>query len=255
MALSLYAEPRHVTSTEDCFFYHTTDLPGLGEQQGEWDLRGDFAAYTDHFDFIGKRVLDIGAGSGFLSFSAEKAGAKEVVSFDMGDANQQDYLPFHNKQPYRDRAAYDEQHNRWIDQWRNAYWLSHRLLGSNAKMHYGDIYALSPELGQFDVTIVGSILEHLADPIKALKSISLVTAKTMLIVTPMIESDDRIARFEGDCMKPDVDYVFWTYSRGVYHHVLEMLNFGITSITSQTFKAHWSDERQQRHIITATRHV
>lgn len=68
-----FAEPRIIEDTDDCFFYHTLDLPGFGTQVGEWDLRDRFDDYVDHFDFNGKLVLDIGAGSGFLSFSASVA--------------------------------------------------------------------------------------------------------------------------------------------------------------------------------------
>ena len=36
----LYAQPRHVESLDDCWFYHTTDVPGHGTVPGNWDLRG-----------------------------------------------------------------------------------------------------------------------------------------------------------------------------------------------------------------------
>src|SRR6266480_2739040 len=35
------AKPRHVENPANCFFYHTMDLPGLGEVKGHWDLRGN----------------------------------------------------------------------------------------------------------------------------------------------------------------------------------------------------------------------
>lgn len=249
----LYAEPRHVTDLESCYFYHTVDLPDYGVQQGEWDLRGDFGKYTDGYDFTGKRVLDIGAGSGFLTFSAEQAGAREVVSFDMDTSYRQDFLPQHDSLQFRDREAFASQHDQWIDKWRNAYWLTHRLNNSKARIHYGDVYRLPKELGRFDVTIVGSILEHLADPIKALASISRVTADDMIIVTPMEETEDKIARFMGDADRPDVLYVFWVYSLGVYRHVLAMLDFEITKVSKTEFTALWTDVPQTRHTITARR--
>ena len=36
----VYAAPRTITSLTDCYFYHTTDVPGFGHIDGEWDLRG-----------------------------------------------------------------------------------------------------------------------------------------------------------------------------------------------------------------------
>lgn len=65
--------------------------------------------------------------------------------------------------------------------------------------------------------------------------------------------DDRIAHFQGDCRKPDEDYVFWVYSRGVYKHVLKMLGFDIVKIGEFTFKANWSGQDELRYVITATR--
>jgi SAM-dependent methyltransferase len=248
-----FAAPRHVENTDDCFFYHTLDLPGFGEQKGEWDLRGRFADYSDHYDFTGKSVLDIGTGSGFLSFSAEQGGATDVVSFDMDSTIRQDFLPFRDKPYFQDRADLVKQRDWWLNQWKNAYWLSHRLLDSKARTFYGDVYDMPEGLGQFDVVILGSILEHLADPIKAMTSAAKRSSHTILIVTPMIESDDRIARFEGDCMRPDDDYVFWTYSEGIYHHVLNMLGFDIAKIARFEFTANWSEEPEVRHVITAVK--
>jgi SAM-dependent methyltransferase len=249
----MFAEPIENIDPSDCFFYHAMDLPGLGVVQGEWDLRGKFAEYTGHVDFTGKRVLDIGAASGFLSFSAEAAGAREVVSFDLDSSYRQDFLPFHNKLAFMDRDAFAKQHDLWIAKWRNAYWLSHRLLGSHAKCFYGDVYALPAELGQFDVSIVGSILEHLADPIKALASISRRTAGTIVIINGMLDTDDKIAEFLGDCNRPETDYVFWNYSRGIYQHVLSMLNFRVDSIAREQFSSPYNQGMSERFIIVASR--
>ncbi|MEM7527722.1 MAG: methyltransferase domain-containing protein [Pseudomonadota bacterium] len=253
LAEELYAAPLPAADPASCTFYHTMDLPGVGLVRGQWDLRGDFAPYTDHYDFTGKRVLDIGAGGGFLSFSAEAAGAREVVSFDMDEPCRQDYLPFHDRLPFVDRAAFDGYHRETIAMWRRGYWLGHHAMGSNAKVFYGDVYDLPAEIGQFDTVIVGSVLEHLADPMKALAAISRRADETMLIVTPMIDSDERIARFEGEVTRPDDDYVFWTWSRGLFREVLAMLDFRIERIAIRDFKAEWSDERQRRAILTARR--
>lgn len=246
-----FANPQHIENTQECFFYHTLDLPGFGVQIGEWDLRGRFADYSDGFDFTGKSVLDVGTGSGFLSFSAEQAGATDVVSFDMDSTIRQDFLPFREKPYFQDRADLVLQRDWWLNQWKNAYWLSHRLLESKARTFYGDVYDMPESLGQFDIVVLGSILEHLADPIKAMTAAARRSSHTILIVTPMIESDDRIARFEGDCEQPDIDYIFWTYSQGIYHHVLSMLGFDIVKVSQFKFNANWSDEPEIRYVITA----
>jgi hypothetical protein len=52
-----FAEPRAVTSLEDCYFYHTVDIPGYGLVPGEWDPRSNLDAYLGHYDFTGLRSV------------------------------------------------------------------------------------------------------------------------------------------------------------------------------------------------------
>ncbi len=56
----LLARPRVVERLEDCYFYHTMELPGLGVRRGHWDLRGKFYDYVGGVDVAGRSVLDVG---------------------------------------------------------------------------------------------------------------------------------------------------------------------------------------------------
>ena len=228
-------------------------LPGFGEVRGHWDLRGRFDEYIGNVDVTGKSVIDIGTATGFLSFESERNGASEVVSLDMAHASQQRFLPFKDKLHYRDHAAWSEHHNVEVEQWKNAYWLCHRLLNSNAKVYYGDIYNLPAELGQFDVAIVGSVLEHLSDQISALASISHLVRETIVIVSPIIESEDRIARFEGRSDHPENDFTWWTYSTGLYREVLNMLGFTLDRITNSQYRYHYKERLETRYTLVAAR--
>ena len=254
-----FAEPRHVADLSDCFFYHTMTLPGFGEVRGHWDLRGRFDDYIGHVDVNGKSVIDIATATGFLSFEAERNGASEVVSFDMAHARQQNFLPFKDKLHYRDPAAWAEKHDVEVEQWKNAYWLCHRLLNSRAKVFYGDIYNLPVELGhsaesgQFDIAIVGSVLEHLSDPVTALASIARLVRETIVIVAPLIESEEKIARFEGSIDHPENDFTWWTYSTALYREVFKILGFTLTRITSAEYCYHYLDRMETRYTLVATR--
>lgn len=228
------------------------ELPGFGVMRGQWDLRGKFDAYLAGVEVAGKSVLDIGAASGFLSFEAEARGAR-VMSFDMSDVRQQVLLPFKDKIYYTNHEDWVEEYEPYIERWKNAYWLSHRLYGSKAQVFYGDIYALPPELGSFDIAIVGSVLEHLSDQISALASIARLTKETMVIVTPVIETEERIARFEPTADDPNQDYTWWTYSIGVYREVLSMLGFGIDRITSAEYFHADVDRFEARPTLVAMR--
>lgn len=249
----LLERPRLVDRLEDCFFYHAMDLPGFGLVRGHWDLLGRFDDYVGGVDVAGKSVLDVGTATGFLSFEAEKRGAARVLSFDMSDPKQQTFLPFKDKLAYRDPERWAEVYGAEIEQWKNAYWLCHRLLASKADAYYGDIYKLPTELGQFDVAIVGSVLEHLSDQVTALASIARLTRETMVIVSPLLQTEDRIARFESLASNPDADFTWWTYSLGVYREVFAMLGFSITRVSREKYYYMYGDEQQERATIVAVR--
>lgn len=247
------APPRFVDRLEDCFFYHAMELPGFGLVPAHWDLRGRFDDYVGGVDLAGKSVLDVGAATGFLSFEAEKRGASRVVSFDMSDARQQAFLPFKDKLYYRDRERWAAQYGAEIERWKNAYWLCHRLLESKAEVYYGNIYELPAELGQFDVALVGSVLEHLNDQISALASIARLTKETIVIVSPLLQTDERIARFEALAGNPDADFTWWTYSLGVYAEVFGMLGFRIASVSHAKYYYMYGDRFEERSTIVAVR--
>lgn len=250
---SLLAAPRFVASVDDCFFYHTMDLPGLGVVRGQWDLRGRFNEYIGGVRVEGKSVLDVGTATGFLSFEAEKRGASRVVSFDLSDPRQQMFIPFKDKLYYRDYEGFMANHAREIEKWKNAYWLCHRLLQSRAEVFYGDIFGLPRSLGQFDVVIAGAVLEHLNDQITALASLARLTKETVVIVTPVLPTEERIARLEPTADNPDYDFTWWRYSIGAYREILKILGFSIARITEAQYRYEHGDRLESRSTIVAVR--
>ncbi|HEV7889150.1 MAG TPA: class I SAM-dependent methyltransferase [Pyrinomonadaceae bacterium] len=248
-----FAEPRRVESLDECFFYHTIELPGFGLVRGQWDLRGRFEEYVGGVEVAGKSVLDVGAATGFLSFEAERLGASRVVSFDMSDVRQQTLLPFKDKLYFQDHERWAELYGAEMERWKDAYWLSHRLLGSRAEVFYGSVYEVPEALGQFDVVIVGSVLEHLNDQISALASISRVAKETIVVVTPLLQTEERIARFEPLASNPDYDFTWWTYSAGVYREVFAMLGFRVERVTSGKYFYDYGGTFEERFTIVAAR--
>lgn len=249
----LLASPRFIDRLEDCFFYHAMELPNFGLVRAHWDLRGRFDDYIGGVEVRGKSVLDVGAATGFLSFEAEQRGAARVLSFDMSDARQQTFLPFKDKLYFRDRERWATQYGAEIEQWKNAYWLCHRLLKSKAQVYYGNIYELPVELGQFDIAIVGSVLEHLPDQITALASIARLTKETIVLVSPLLQTEERIARFEALAGNPDADFTWWTYSLGVYREVFGMLGFRIAKVSHEKYYYMYGDRMEGRSTIVAVR--
>jgi ubiquinone/menaquinone biosynthesis C-methylase UbiE len=248
-----FAAPRRVESLDECFFYHTVELPGFGVVPGQWDLRGRFEEYVGGVRVAGKTVLDVGTATGFLSFEAERLGASRVVSSDMGDPREQTFLPFKDKLYYRDYESFIHYHAQEVERWKNAYWLCHRLLGSRAEVFYGDVYDLPTALGQFDVVLVGAVLEHLSDQITALGSIARVTKRTMVVVTPLLQTEERVARFEPLASNPGYDYTWWTYSLGVYREVFAMLGFRVARVTSAKYYWVHGGSYEERFTLVAER--
>lgn len=177
-----YAEPIRGIEQADCFFYHCMNIPGIGEVGTQWDIRDVAEQYLGKTDFKGKRVLDVGAASGYLTFEMEKRGA-EVVSFDMSDSANWNLVPHYNIDNW-DRKL--ESLREWNRKLKNAYWFSHEKLNSKAKVFYGDIYDLPLELGEFDIVFYGMILGHLQNPFQALYSGSRLCRQSMMVTNQTV---------------------------------------------------------------------
>jgi SAM-dependent methyltransferase len=220
---------------EDCAWYHSMDLPGIGPVQGQWDLRGQFDNYTGHIDLAGKTVLDVGTASGFLTFEAERRGAK-VISFDAASPDQKAYNPSAG-------AAFREQRKDLFMRRRCSYQFAHKAFGSRAVLVEGDIYQLSTQVPVCDVAIVGQILVHLRDPLEALRQASLVTKETMIIAEGSFDSHGRpLAVFLGENTKN----AWWHLSPEVYRIWLHMLGFDLNKTSKNQYKylaedAQWHD--------------
>src|SRR5262245_51530565 len=126
-----FAIPRENVSLSDCFFYHTMDLPGIGVVGTEWDLRANVDAYLGNTEFVGKRVLEIGPASGFLTFTMEKKGAA-VVCLELSQDKAWEFVPY----PEHYMAPVRAQRRAGLPGLTNSFWLAHKLYGSSAKVYY-----------------------------------------------------------------------------------------------------------------------
>lgn len=227
MKKNIWAEPRNVDRLEDCYFYHTMEIPGLGRVEGEWDLRGREAAYLGNVDLRGKRVLELGTASGHLCFAMERMGA-EVTAYDLSDEQEWDIVPY----AALDVAAHvaeRKHHLRWLN---NGYWLAHKAFGSHAKVVYGTVYDIPAEIGQFDVGTFGSILLHVRDPFLALQRVAAHVEETMIVtdVTPggaskEILSTSRLMSFAPSAERCEPTETWWHLPPGLIAEFLRILGF------------------------------
>lgn len=183
LTISLYAEPRTVTDLSDCDFYHTTDIRGYGLVESKWDLRQGIDAYLGRAKFEGKRVLEMGTASGFVSFNMERKGA-DVVAYDLSDQQASDVIPF-AQYPHEEYLRKRKEH---IRRQNNAFWLCHRAFRSRSKVVYGDVYSVPTSIGPVDVSTFCAILVHLRDPFLALERALRLTRETVIVT-------DRVSPF------------------------------------------------------------
>lgn len=182
------AQPRVVDDLKRCFFYHTMDIPGHGQVNGEWDLRGGEPAYLGNVGLRGKRVLELGTADGFLTFHMEREGA-EVISYDLSPEFRWDAVPFarglDETGPRRhtegDWVREDDRFRDRMSKLNDAYWLCHRAMDSKATVVYGDVYSVPHEIGNVDVTTFGALLLHTRDPFAALSRSLALTTETVIV--------------------------------------------------------------------------
>jgi hypothetical protein len=226
----LYAGPREVRSLDDCWFYHTIDLPYHGTQIGQWDLRRGVTDYLGQVDVRGKRVLELGTATGMLSFAMEARGA-EVIGFDLAPDAPWDLVPLASCPDLGHCFHYKGGE---LERMRNSYWFCHRVLRSGSRLVYGSVYDVPGEIGPVDVCVFGSILLHLRDPFLALANGSRLARQTV-VVTDLL-SGHFAAQGKDSPDMPEVLFLprpedplaidtWWSLSPGAVRRFLAVLGF------------------------------
>ncbi len=243
-----FATPLKVETLEECAFYHTFDLPGIGTVPGEWDLRQTVSAYLGKVNFNGRRVLDVGTADGFLCFYAEQQGASEVVALDLSPEHDWDIVPF----AQMDTQAELQKRRKGIQKLNNAFWLAHRLLNSRAKLIYSDAYSFRWPSQDFEVVIFGAILLHLRDPFLALQRI-LESAKDTVIVAELLWPRQMLMYlasglfrqplvcFLPDPVKMQPNETWWAITPAAVRRWLAVLGFNRQHVTihRQRYRKRW----------------
>ena len=239
----MFADPVRGLSRRDCYFYHTTAIPGQGTIPGEWDLAPGIDDYLGRVPLAGRSVLDVGAATGFLTFHMEKAGAR-VISYDLSEAQGWDIVPL-SAIDAAEHARGRKAHIRAIN---NGYWLCHEANNSAARMAHGTVYRIDPAIGPVDVSVFGSILLHLRDPFLALHNAAQITGETMVVAdllpfaglhslllsrlaTPFI---GRAMRFKPRFARPGPWETWWDLPPRLVVEFLGVLGFETAVVTTHT---------------------
>ncbi len=135
-------------------WYHSIELPDGQIVQGMIPieaLKGRLAAFPIPADLTGKRVLDVGAWTGWCSFEMERRGA-EVVAVDCIE----------------------------FEEFREA----HRMIGSRVDYRILDVEELTPvTVGVFDYVLFFGVLYHLRNPLLGLEKMCALTRDTAFVET------------------------------------------------------------------------
>jgi len=228
----LYVAPQTGKLRDECVFYHVMEIPGHGLLGESWDLRAGVDDYLGHVPLANQRVLEIGPASGFVTFHMERQGA-EVVSVELGPDSDWDVVPHARL----DVARILEVRRAGMQMIRNSFWFAHERLGSRARVHHGTAYELPDELGRFDLAILGSVLLHMRDPLRALERCARLSDALVITETYSHElGEGPVAR-----LYPTVDSsqwdTWWSFTPQLLKQFLEVLGFRRVTVThhSQTF--------------------
>ena len=223
-----YGKGRTGLRVEDCFFYHHLMLPNGEEQPGVWDLRSCVDDYLGRIDYAGKRVLEIGPASGFLTFAMEERGAR-VTGVELSEDYVGDIVPLGDRDPAIERKEREALVNRVI----NSFWYGHERTGSRADIFYGDARLLPQEIGTFDIGLIGAVLLHSRDPTSIIMSCANRVTEHIVVVDAwhdwMDTEPNPILRFVPDGGGRN-NHTWWQISPKYLERVLGILGFKFTAL-------------------------
>ncbi len=183
-ALTVDRDEANRRIAEHGLWYHTIDVAPSVTTPGGFDLR-HAVELMPWPDVEGKRCLDVGTFDGFFAFELERRGAAQVVAVDVDDDRLFDWpLDARPGVPGADTGLADKGPKKGV-----GFQILAELTGSRAEWRALNIYDLHPDVvGTFDVVVVGSMMLHLRDPVRALEAVRSVCRGTLLS-SEQIEAD------------------------------------------------------------------
>jgi O-methyltransferase len=216
---------------EDCFFYHTIELPSRGIIEGPWDLRGREHEYLGRYPFAGKSVVEFGPASGGLTLFLERAGAAVTV-FEASLERGVDILPFDAFDMQRLRLETTDTLRALVNSW----WYVRHEFGLKARALYGNIYEAAATLERADVSILAAILLHLRSPVEALHQACSLAREAVIVtdmVSPALERlDEPICLFAPQPRTNSRHW--WNFSPAFVAHFLRNIGFSEIAVTVHT---------------------
>ena len=214
------------SDASECVFAQTVELPDGTLLQGAGDFRGSEPAHLGTCKIEGKRVVEFGAGSGWLTAFLAHQGAT-VTSLELPVGTEVLGSPFAGLAP----ASQLDALRQGTERARKAWWLVKQRCGFDAKIVYCDLEAPPDDLGRFDVSIFAATLLRLPNPYMALSAAAAITDDAIVVtepVTPLTQNNEMslpIATFAPD-LGPETASHWWHHTPAALSRMLLTLGFG-----------------------------
>jgi O-methyltransferase len=223
------------------------DIPGVGPIKGDWDLRSDVDGYIGNIDLSGKRVLEIGPASDFLTMEMEKRGA-EVVALEVTDEPGWDYVPF----PVEITGPKLVERRSMMCRLKNSFWFNHGANRSRSRLIYADAYNIPNEIGHFDVSIMAAVLLHTHSPLQIVSECA--KRSSTLIITDLYYPDlegAAVSRLRPTAENLQWD-MWWEFSSDFFTQFAKVLGFSNVR-TSLSEHAHFGHSYKFFTVVASGR--
>ena len=201
-----------------------------------WDLRGHESAYLGGVDLAGKRVLELGPATGYLTFYMERMGA-EVVSFEAGFDVPIDTLPVKGEDQLEDGCTSCRRPSTATTTPGGTCTAPWARRPSSCR---GTFTTCRPISGRSTSPWSGAILLHLREPWGALSQAAQRTTETMIVTEPLQDDLDppetNIMRFSPSAEHHLTNW--WSIYPGAVVSMLARLGFGQTETTMHSQRHH-----------------
>ena len=161
-------------------------------------------SYFHGIDLIGKTVLDVGAWDGFMSFEAERRGAKRVLAVE---------------------------HDSWSGcGWgtKDGFNYAHSRINSKVESLDSDLFDLDPQVqGKFDVVLFLGVLYHLTDPFGGLKKVADMTNDLLIVESTVYHTftDEPVMRYHLGTELNNDPSNYWTPNEQCLRNMLVEIGF------------------------------
>jgi tRNA (mo5U34)-methyltransferase len=210
---------------------------------GSWDLRPTADRMPWPASLAGLRCLDVGTMDGFWAFELERRGAGEVVAIDLADPDRQDA-------PVAERGRRDATPQSLRG---DTFRVAADLLGSRAQYRDLSVYDLDPgDSGEFDLIVMGYVLQMLRDPLRALEAVRSVCRGQLLLLEtvsrPLSLIPSPLARL--DARRDGSEWL--VFNRRGLRKALELAGFEIEAMT-RTLRDHYGPPREGEPVTLGAR--